>query len=256
MLGLDDRIAQFGDGAGLALALVVAVLLGLRHATDPDHLTAVTTIAASDHERGPRRAARLGLAWGLGHATTLVLFGLPVVSFRSALPDVVVRVAEVTIGVVIVALALRLLRRWRLGYLHLHPHRHGAVVHAHPHVHEHEPGGHGRDAHDHGHEDALGRSPHAAFGIGLIHGVGGSAGVGILLVGAASDGLVGTVALVLFAGATAVSMGVMSAAFARAIVPGPRARRIEGAIPALGIFALVFGCWYALGALQVVPYAL
>ncbi|MFN8205772.1 MAG: hypothetical protein U0S48_24720, partial [Solirubrobacteraceae bacterium] len=67
---LDDAIAHLGAGGGLWLALLVAVLLGLRHATDPDHLTAVSTLVMSDPRDGSRRAGRLGLAWGLGHATT------------------------------------------------------------------------------------------------------------------------------------------------------------------------------------------
>ncbi|HKG17758.1 MAG TPA: hypothetical protein VKA96_08730, partial [Solirubrobacteraceae bacterium] len=71
MAGLDERIATLGAGHGLLVVVAVAILLGLRHATDPDHLTAVSTLIASDHERGSRRAGRLGLSWGLGHATTL-----------------------------------------------------------------------------------------------------------------------------------------------------------------------------------------
>src|SRR4051812_12935676 len=107
MFGIDDAIANL-NGGGILLALAVALLLGLRHATDPDHLTAVSTLVMSEDERGPRRAARLGLAWGLGHATTLFVVGLPLVVFGGALPDVVQRGLEVAVGVVIAALALRL----------------------------------------------------------------------------------------------------------------------------------------------------
>lgn len=71
--------------------LVVAILLGLRHATDPDHLTAVSTLVLSDARRATRRATMLGLGWGLGHATTLVAFGLPVVLYGRHLPAVVPR---------------------------------------------------------------------------------------------------------------------------------------------------------------------
>ena len=79
MSGLDERIAHLGAGGSILLALAIALLLGLRHATDPDHLTAVSTLALSDDRRGARRAGLLGLAWGLGHATTLALLGLPLV---------------------------------------------------------------------------------------------------------------------------------------------------------------------------------
>jgi len=74
MFGLDERIAAT-DGASTWIVLAVAVLLGLRHATDPDHLAAVTTLVASGRERAACRAGELGLAWGLGHAATLFAFG-------------------------------------------------------------------------------------------------------------------------------------------------------------------------------------
>ena len=256
MSGLDDRIVDLTGGGGLALALLAAVLLGLRHASDPDHLTAVSTLVMAGGRHGARRAARLGLSWGLGHATTLVAFGLPVVLFGDGLPAPVRRAAEVAVGVVIVALAVRLLVRWRRGCFHVHPHRHGALTHAHPHVHERAPAhdGDAAIAHDHAHPEALGRSPLAAYGIGLVHGVAGSAGVAILLIASIPDRTEAVLALVLFAGATAVSMAVLSSAFGRALGLGSIARRFARLAPAFGTVSLLFGAWYVLGALSAVPY--
>ena len=252
MFGLDDRIAGLGGGS-VAVALIAAVLLGLRHATDPDHLTAVSTLVLSDERRGGRRAAVLGLAWGLGHATTLFLFGLPVVLFGSLLPDPVQAGAEVAIGAVIVALAVRLLVRWRRGCYHVHPHRHGSVRHAHPHLHEGARPHPHPEEHAHSHAEDLGRTPLAAFGIGLVHGVGGSAGAGILLVGALPGRAEAAGALVLFAAATALSMALVSAGFGQALARGPLLARVTTAIPALGTLSLLFGVWYALGALGAMP---
>lgn len=244
MFGLDDRIAGAGTGGSLVLAFALALLLGLRHATDPDHLTALSTLVLSgDERRGARRARRLGLAWGLGHATTLILFGLPVVVLHAALPDGAQRVAEVGVGVVIVALALRLLARWRRGCFHEHPHEHGGVTHVHPHVHE------GANGHQHEHAEALGRTPRAAYGIGLLHGLGGSAGVGVLLIGAMPDHTVAAVALVLFAGATALSMALVSAAWGGALAARTVAQRIERVAPLFASASLAFGVWYGLAAL-------
>jgi ABC-type nickel/cobalt efflux system permease component RcnA len=247
VFGLDDRIANVGTGGSLVLALAVALLLGLRHATDPDHLTALSTLVLSgDERRGARRARRLGLAWGLGHATTLILFGLPFVLLHAALPDGAQRAAEAGVGLVIVVLALRLLIRWRRGYFHEHPHEHGGVTHVHPHVHE---GAHGH-AHEHEHAEALGRTPRAAYGIGLLHGLGGSAGVGVLLIGAMPDHTVAAVALVLFAGATALSMAFVSAAWGGALAAKTVARRIERVAPLVASASLAFGVWYGLAALS------
>lgn len=253
MLGLDDSIAGLGDGGTIAIALVVAVLLGLRHATDPDHLTAVSSLILGTATGGSRHAGALGLAWGLGHAITLTALGLPFVLYGDALPDGVHRAAEIGIGALIVALAARLLVRWRRGYFHVHPHQHGEVVHAHPHVHEHAPA-HDAGAHEHSHAEGLGRTPLAAFGIGLVHGIGGSAGAGILLVGTIEDSGVAAVALGVFAAATAVAMAAVTLAFGYLLSRRPVAVRLEAAVPVLGVFGMLFGLWYALGSLEAVPY--
>jgi cytochrome c biogenesis protein CcdA len=235
MLGLDDQIAALGAGQTLLIVLGVALLLGLRHATDPDHLTAVTTLLAGEpEEAGARRAGRLGLVWGAGHATTLFVFGLPIVLFESYLPDPVQAGAEAAVGVVIVALAVRLLVRWRRGELR--------AAHRHP---------HGPDG-----APLRTRSPLQAYGIGLVHGVGGSAGVGVLLLAAIPDHVEGAVALAVFALFTAVSMALASSSFGWVLSRGT-VRRAYGALaPGLAVASLAFGAWYALGAVEAVPYVL
>ena len=228
---------------------VVALLLGLRHATDPDHLTAVSTLVMTEDRDGARKAGVLGLAWGLGHATTIFACGLPIVLFSSHLPEGVRRAAEALIGVMIVALAIRLLVRWRRGYFHAHSHAHGAVHHAHPHAHE-ETVGHAAHPHAHPHAEGLGRSPLAAYGIGLVHGIGGSAMVGLLVVGAAASRTLGVIALLLFALGTALSMALVSAAFGYVLARGPVARLVAPLMPVVGLASLAFGVWYAAGALR------
>ena len=115
MFGLDDAIAALSDGASIWIVLAVAVLLGLRHASDPDHVAAVTTLVASGRDRAVRRAAELGVAWGLGHALTLFAFGLPILLLNAYLPERVQQVAETAIALVIVYLAVRLLVWWHWG---------------------------------------------------------------------------------------------------------------------------------------------
>ena len=245
---LDDWILGFGGG-GLSLGLVVALLLGARHATDADHLTAVSTLILSDDRRGGRRAGVLGLFWGLGHATTLFLFGVPVVLFGAQLPDIAGRVAEFLIGVVTAFLAVRLLLRWRRGYFHAHLHRHGEISHTHPHVHEHAAKAGHPTTHAHRHAEGIGRSPATAFGIGLMHGVGGSAGVGILLVASVADRVNAVAGLLMFAAATALSMSIVSSIVGYGLVRGAVAPRLERVVPAFGAASLLFGVWYALNAL-------
>jgi high-affinity nickel permease len=252
MPGLDHSIVQLASGNTLLVVLAVALLLGLRHATDPDHLAAVSTLIASDPDDGSRRARQLGFAWGLGHATTLMTFGLPIVLFNSYLPEPLQRGAELLVGLVIVALAVRLLVSWRRGRFHAHSHRHGTIEHRHLHPHARGPA----HAHDHDTSARLGRSPRQAYGIGLVHGTGGSAGVGVLLLAGIPAKPEAVAALVLFAFAATISMTALSSAFGTALTRGPLARRMLALTPGLGFATLVFGLWYALGALNAAPYPL
>lgn len=251
MLGLEEWLGRVLGSSGMPLT--VAAILGLRHATDPDHLTAVSTLILGNPGNGARRAGTLGLAWGLGHAMTLLIFGLPAVLFRQYLPAGLLRAAEVAIGVAITFLAGRLLLRWVRGSFHSHSHSHNGLEHSHPHVHEaalHMAG------HSHSHAESLGRSPLAAFGIGLVHGLGGSAGWGILVVGAAPSQSHAVAALVLFAGGTALSMALVSWTFGYALGRRPVARRITSVVPLLAGVSLLFGAWYALDALGGLPLLL
>jgi len=82
-----------------------------------------------------------------------------------------------------------------------------------------------------------------------VHGIGGSAGAGILLVSAAPTPSAGVVALLLFALGTAISMTLTTAAFGALLTRGPVARKVNLLIPALGILSLIFGVWYGVDAL-------
>jgi ABC-type nickel/cobalt efflux system permease component RcnA len=239
MFGLDDQIAAFSNGGSVWVVLAVAVLLGLRHATDPDHLAAVSTLVAGGRDRAARRAGELGLAWGLGHALTLFVFGLPILLLDSYLPERVQQAAETAIALVIVYLAVRLLVRWRRGEFHAHAHRHGVEEHFHAHR-----------THEHRHA----RSGLGAFGIGLVHGMGGSAGVGILLVASIESTSLAIVSLALLAIFTAVSMTVLSGGFGRTLVTRPVTASFAAVAPVLGTMSLAFGVWYATSAWSLTPY--
>ena len=245
MFGLDDWIATFSDGSSLWLVLLVAILLGLRHATDPDHLTAVTTLIAAGQERAARAAARLGLAWGLGHATTLFLFGVPIVVFNAYLPERVTQAAETAIALVIAYLAARLLMRWRRGYFHVHEHEHDGSRHAHAHSHAETV------AHTHPHRS---RTRLGAYTIGLVHGMGGSGGVGVLIVASVESKMLALVSLVLLAVFTAVSMTMLTSGFGLTLVCRPVRRAFHGIAPGLAVLGLAFGIWYGTAAWGLTPY--
>jgi hypothetical protein len=208
MLGLDEWIAQASDGTTLA------IVLGLRHASDPDHVAAVTTLVAAGGG-----AARLGLTWGAGHATSLLLLGTPIVLWKSYLPPLVEQGAEVAIGLVIAALALALLRRHRRPRVRT-------------------------------------RTVRRAYAIGVVHGVGGTGGVGVLLLATIQSRPVAVAALALFSAGTALSMCALSGAYGAALDRSAVRTRLHRVAPALGAASLAFAVWYTLGALSLAPYLL
>jgi hypothetical protein len=219
VFGLDDHIATLSGGGSILIVLLVALLLGLRHATDPDHIAAITTLVASGQEQARRQAAALGAWWGLGHAVTLVVFGVPILLFEAYLPENVQRGAETAVAALIVYLAVRLLVR--------HRHRH-----------------------EHGRHQV--RSPLAAFGIGLVHGLGGSAGVGVLLLAAIPSTALAVASLGVLALFTGVSMTMVTTGFGATLAA--RQGAVTAAAPMLGLVSLVFGFWYAAAAWSLMPY--
>jgi high-affinity nickel permease len=229
MFGLDEWMAGISDEGSIVVVVLVATLLGLRHATDPDHLAAVSTLVVSGRERATRAAARLGAAWGLGHAVTLVSFGVPILLAERYLPDLVQRGAETTVAALIAFLGLRLLVRWRHGAFAATP----------------------IGRHDHRHPA---RTPAGAFAIGLVHGMGGSAGVGVLLLAAVPSRTLALVALVVLAVFTAVSMTLVTTGFGAVLSVRPVGGTLATAAPALALASLAFGVWYAAAAWSLAPY--
>jgi ABC-type nickel/cobalt efflux system permease component RcnA len=231
---LDAWLTSLIEGAPLPVALGIAFVLGLRHASDPDHLVAVTSLVAAD-QGDVRAAARLGAWWGVGHAATLLALGLPLIAFKSQLPTWLERGAETGVGLVILALAARVIVKWVRGDYRAGPH-----VHDH---HDHRHLRHGSGA-THRHHDL--RTPRQSFGIGMLHGLAGTGAVVVLLIAALPGRVEAAAALAVFAPMSIVSMALCTSAFAWVLtrpIVAPLYRTVL--VPALGAFGLVFGLWYA-----------
>lgn len=157
------------------LAVVgIGLVLGLRHAFEPDHLAAVSTLATRQGRFWP--VAWLGLAWGVGHTAAVAVVAATVVGLGVTLPAGLWPLAELAVGVLLVALGGTVVWRYARGRWHMHRHAHGQASHLH--LHSHLQGA----AHAHAH--AAG-DVHRSLGFGLLHGLAGSAAVVVLLVAAA-----------------------------------------------------------------------
>ena len=238
---LDAWLTSLLAGAPMAVALGLAFVLGLRHASDPDHLVAVTSLVAADGG-GTRAAGRLGAWWGAGHASALLAIGVPLIAFKSELPAWLESGAEKAVGIVIALLALRVAVKWVRGDYRLGAHEHRGA-----------PAGDGHGPHarhlrkgtaGHGHREL--RTPHQAFAIGTLHGLAGTGAVVVLLLAAMPSRLEAVAALGVFAPMSILSMAACTTAFAWVLtrpVIEPLYRSVL--IPALGAFGLMFGLWYA-----------
>ena len=239
---LDALLTGLFDGAPLLVALGIAFLLGLRHASDPDHLVAVTSLMATE-DGSTRTAARLGAWWGIGHAAALLVIGIPLIAFKTELPAWLESGAEKAIGVLIVVLAARVIYKWARGDFR-------ATAHAHDGGHEQtrhlRRGGDSGVGEGHGHVKV--RTPGQALSIGLLHGLAGTGAVVLLLLAALPNRLEAAAALAVFAPMSILSMAALTASFAWLLtrpIAEPVYRTVL--IPAVGLFGVMFGVWYVGG---------
>lgn len=160
----------------IATVAGIGLALGFRHAFEPDHLAVVSTLAT--RQASPLAAARLGLAWAVGHTASVGAVVAAIIALGVHFPASLWPVADLLVGTLLIVLGGSVLFRYWRGGWHLHAHTHGTGEGAHLHLHSHAESA----AHGHAHPPAdLRRS----LAFGLLHGLAGSAAILVLLVAAA-----------------------------------------------------------------------
>lgn len=237
--GLDAWLTGLFEGAPILVALGLALVLGLRHASDPDHLVAVTSLVAAD-QGSARGATRLGAWWGLGHALVLAAIGLPLIMLKSSMPGWLESGAETAVGLVILALAVWVISKWLRGDYRVASHRHREPHDVDPGRHRHLRRG-PEPEHRHRHV----RTPRQALLIGALHGLAGTGAVVVVLIAALPTRTEAAAALAVFAPMSIVSMAAITGAWAWILTRRFVEPLYRGVlIPALGVFGLFFGLWY------------
>ncbi len=190
----------------LLLPIMSGLALGVIHAFDVDHIAAVTAFASSNPR--PKKAAALGIAWGLGHTGSLVLLGGISAVFRFVIPPVIETVAELAIGLLLIAIgSWVLLDLFRKRQIHVHRHVHDGYEHIHFHSHKATP--------EHRHR-------HSLFLVGAAHGIAGTASVMVLIPVTLSHSIFSAALyLALFGVGTVVAMGSI------AFMVGTAARKVD-----------------------------
>jgi high-affinity nickel permease len=190
---------------GFLSILAVGFFLGMRHATDPDHVIAVTTIVSNQRNR--LRSALIGAFWGVGHTLTILVVGAGIILFNLVIPvrlglsmELSVAVMLIILGLMNIAGFLRSMPAQSLPnkinddyndndnekIIHSHPHSHGDFIHTHSHVHQPESHSHSVDQAPVAWIDRLFRTTTTyqylrPLLVGIVHGLAGSAAVALLV---------------------------------------------------------------------------
>ncbi len=246
--------------------IALGFFLGMRHATDPDHVIAVTTIVS--RERKISTSAWIGVFWGVGHTITIFIVGAGIILFDLVIPPRVGLSMELAVGLMLILLGIvnvaaffrqtsDLTRAMApvptrssqpdTGLLHSHAHRHGDYVHTHPHA-------HGPDGHTHAELAWLDRTflrfkayrPIRPLVIGLVHGLAGSAAVALLVLATIRDARWAVAYLLVFGIGTIAGMMIITMSIASTFhLAKGRQVFLQRLAMASGVLSLGFGVFVA-----------
>ncbi len=170
--------------------LLYGFLIGLKHATDVDHLAAVSTIVAEKKEL--LSSIVIGGFWGLGHTISLAVAGVFVLFLNFEISENLEKILEFCVGVMLVLLGLNVLRKLLKGItVHIHQHSHGEHKHTHFHFHESQEQPDSKSHH------GLELTPQALM-VGMIHGLAGSAGLMLIVIPTIKSKMVGLLYILIF----------------------------------------------------------
>ena len=214
-------------------------ILGLKHALDPDHMVAVSTIVSES--KSVKRSSLVGTFWGLGHTVSLLLAGIIVIGLKVQISNRVALWMEFAVALMLMLLGIKAilkpLRGWKL---HRHRHTHDGSTHTH--VHLHRPGEVQR--HQHRHMISIGVRP---LLVGMIHGMAGSAALTLLVLTTMPSAIAGLIYIVIFGLGSVGGMLIMSSLIGLPFVLTPKrfSMLTEGLQGAVGLCSFSFGLFLA-----------
>jgi len=199
---MEEQLAELG----LLAALVLGILLGSKHSLDPDHVVAVSTIVSE--YKNPLRSFWVGISWGLGHTTTLLIIGIVIIALRLTIPERMALLFEFAVGVMLVGLGIQVIYSFRKKKVHQHAHGHEEEAHHHFHSHSKSP----EHVPEHHNTHGIGKPflRRKSYVIGLVHGMAGSAALTLLVLASIESPIAGLAYILLFGLGSVLSMGIMT----------------------------------------------
>jgi nickel/cobalt exporter len=224
--------------------LGIGLVYGLKHATEADHIVAVSAIVSEHRKLVP--AAFVGGLWGAGHTASLLIVGVFVLALRIAIPEHVASWLEFAVALMIIGLGIMAFRRalWSRSDFHIHKHGHHNLSHAHIHFHE-EGSRQINPVQPHSHTVArIGLKPVL---VGAVHGLAGSGALTLLVLTQIKSSLLGLIYLGVFGVGSIIGMLLMSGLVGLPFVFS--SRKLNGIHYGLqmlaGALSITFGLWYA-----------
>ena len=232
----------------LLAVLTIGLVFGLKHATEVDHVVAISTIVS--RHKNVFRSALVGALWGAGHTASLLIVGVIVLSLRIAIPERVSGWLEFGVALMIIALGVSAL--WRAvrtnSEVHVHQHSHDGLSHTHVHFHEHEnkhvPST--QAAHSH----VVSRIGWKPVLVGMMHGLAGSGALTLLVLTQISSPLIGFLYMATFGLGSIAGMLLMSGLIGLpfAFTSRKLTHLNQGLQTVAAVLSICFGVWYAFRA--------
>lgn len=214
------------------LALITTgLILGTLHGLDADHVVAVLTLVTETHSI--KKATKLGLFWGIGHTTALMIVGLVVILLKISIPETFGTPFDLMVGGIIIILGMKILYTIFCTKTHTHTHTHGDLSHTHIHLTREKEKNHHR-------------RPLTAFLIGIIHGTAGSAALMLIVLSTITNPLEGILYVSIFGIGTILGMSIITTIIGWSVITTTKKiSRIQKPLHAtIGFAAIAFGIFF------------
>ncbi|MEQ6389719.1 sulfite exporter TauE/SafE family protein [Bacillaceae bacterium S4-13-58] len=214
--------------------LSLGFILGIKHAVEPDHVIAVSTIASQSKKLW--KSALSGVFWGIGHTATIFIVGIVVILLKGDIPDKWAMSFEFLVGIMLVFLGITSIFSFR--NIHVHKHKHDGDLHKHVHAHPHE------KVHHHKHKYQY--APYIkSTVIGFVHGLAGSAAMILLTMSTANTVLEGAIYILVFGAGTIMGMLFFTTIIGIPFVLSSKNLHMNKyLIQSTGVISMVFGFYY------------
>lgn len=214
--------------------LALGFVLGIKHAIEPDHVIAVSTIASQTKKLF--RSSLAGVFWGIGHTATLFIVGIILIFMKEEIPEEWAMSLEFLVGIMLVYLGITTILSFKS--IHLHRHNHDGEDHKHVHSHEHT------SEHDHNHQHKNVSYLKSMF-IGLVHGLAGSGAMVLLTMSTVNNAWEAAIYILIFGAGTVIGMLFFTTIIGIPFVFSAKKLSLNKTLTQVtGVISIAFGIYY------------